>query len=218
MGLNDDITTEYQNKDTSSNIKSNQENNQKYELDSLSFYPKSLKKFKNKFEEDYFKTKKSEKEEEKEEQSQKKYRTELCKYFEINGRCKFGDNCIFAHGKENLRENLCKKSGYKKRPCVNFFDKGYCMYGNRCQFSHDLKFDNNLNKDESLNFSYKMLFNKLINTSKENNDEENKKNIMKIKERPRLKVFKKFVKIKKSVYKKKKNYIDEILGNSKKKK
>ena len=218
MGLNDDITTEYQNKDTSSNIKSNQENNQKYELDSLSFYPKSLKKFKNKFEEDYFKTKKSEKEEEKEEQSQKKYRTELCKYFEINGRCKFGENCIFAHGKENLRENLCKKSGYKKRPCVNFFDKGYCMYGNRCQFSHDLKFDNNLNKDESLNFSYKMFFNKLINTSKENNDEENKKNIMKIKERPRLKVFKKFVKIKKSVYKKKKNYIDEILGNSKKKK
>ena len=147
-----------------------------------------------------------------------KFRTELCKMYEINGTCKFGKNCNFAHGKENIRENIFKKSGYKKRICKNFFQKGFCMYGNRCQFSHDLKFDNNLNKDESLNFSYKMLFNKLINTSKENNDEENKKNIMKIKERPRLKVFKKFVKIKKSVYKKKKNYIDEILGNSKKKK
>ena len=211
---------EFKNKNSQYKLKQKEENNQKFQLDSLSFIPKSLKKFSNKFEDDYFKNKKTKKEEEeeKEEQSQKKYRTELCKYFEINGRCKFGDNCIFAHGKENLRENLCKKSGYKKRPCVNFFDKGYCMYGNRCQFSHDLKFDNNLNKDESLNFSYKMFFNKLINTSKENNDEENKKNIMKIKERPRLKVFKKFVKIKKSVYKKKKNYIDEILGNSKKKK
>ena len=111
------------------------------------------KKYKNKFEEDYFENPNKEEEEQKEVENQKKYRTELCKYYEINGRCKFGENCIFAHGKNNLRENLCKKSGYKKRPCVNFFDKGFCMYGNRCQFSHDLKFDNVLNKDESLNFS-----------------------------------------------------------------
>ena len=213
MGLNDDITTEYQNKDTSSNIKSNQENNQKYELDSLSFYPKSLKKFKNKFEEDYFKTKKSEKEEEKEEQSQKKYRTELCKYFEINGRCKFGENCIFAHGKENLRENLCKKSGYKKRPCVNFFEKGFCMYGNRCQFSHDIKqFEKEENDKKENNFSYKLFFKEL----NMNLNDECKKDIERIKERPRLKIFKKFVKIRKNVYLKKKNYVDEILGNKKK--
>ena len=210
MFSNEDNETEQQDKKLN-------EKEEKFEFNSLSFYSKT-KKFKNKFEDDYFENPNKDEEEQKEVENQKKYRTELCKYYEINGRCKFGENCIFAHGKNNLRENLCKKSGYKKRPCVNFFDKGYCMYGNRCQFSHDLKFDNNLNKDESLNFSYKMFFNKLINTSKENNDEENKKNIMKIKERPRLKVFKKFVKIKKSVYKKKKNYIDEILGNSKKKK
>jgi butyrate response factor 1 len=78
-----------------------------------------------------------------------KFRTELCKLFEINGFCKFGKNCNFAHGKENIRENLFKKSGYKKRACKNFFQKGFCMYGNRCQFSHKIQNIKNIN-----NFSY----------------------------------------------------------------
>ena len=208
---------EYKNKNSQNNIKQKEENNQKFQLDSLSFIPKSLKKFSNKFEDDYFKNKKTKKEEEeekeKEEQSQKKYRTELCKYFEINGRCKFGDNCIFAHGKENLRENLCKKSGYKKRPCVNFFEKGFCMYGNRCQFSHDIKqFEKEENDKKENYFSYKLFFKEL----NMNLNDECKKDIERIKERPRLKIFKKFVKIRKNVYLQKKNYVDEILGNKKK--
>ena len=208
---------EYKNKNSQNKLKQKEENNQKFQLDSLSFIPKSLKKFSNKFEDDYFKNKKTEKEEEeekeKEEQSQKKYRTELCKYFEINGRCKFGDNCIFAHGKENLRENLCKKSGYKKRPCVNFFEKGFCMYGNRCQFSHDIKqFEKEENDKKENNFSYKLFFKEL----NMNLNDECKKDIERIKERPRLKIFKKFVKIRKNVYLQKKNYVDEILGNKKK--
>jgi butyrate response factor 1 len=208
---------EYKNKNSQNKLKQKEENNQKFQLDSLSFIPKSLKKFSNKFEDDYFKNKKTEKEEEeekeKEEQSQKKYRTELCKYFEINGRCKFGDNCIFAHGKENLRENLCKKSGYKKRPCVNFFEKGFCMYGNRCQFSHDIKqFEKEENEKKENNFSYKLFFkelNMILN-------DDSKKDIERIKERPRLKVFKKFVKIRRNVYLQKINYVDEILCNKKK--
>ena len=53
---------------------------------------------------------------------QLKYRTELCKFYEINGKCKYGDNCIFAHGKENLREKVLNKSGYKKRPCIHFLN------------------------------------------------------------------------------------------------
>ena len=206
---------EFKNKNSQYKLKQKEENNQKFQLDSLSFIPKSLKKFSNKFEDDYFKNKKTEKEEEeeKEEQSQKKYRTELCKYFEINGRCKFGDNCIFAHGKENLRENLCKKSGYKKRPCVNFFEKGFCMYGNRCQFSHDIKqFEKEENDKKENNFSYKLFFKEL----NMNLNDECKKDIERIKERPRLKIFKKFVKIRKNVYLQKKNYVDEILGNKKK--
>ena len=196
---------EFKNKNSQNKLKQKEENNQKFQLDSLSFIPKSLKKFSNKFEDDYFKNKKTKKEEEeekeKEEQSQKKYRTELCKYFEINGRCKFGDNCIFAHGKENLRENLCKKSGYKKRPCVNFFEKGFCMYGNRCQFSHDIKqFEKEENDKKENNFSYKLFFKEL----NMNLNDEYKKDIERIKERPRLKIFKKFVKIRKNVYYKKK--------------
>ena len=88
-------------------------------------------------------------------EQQLKYRTELCKFYEMNGFCKYSSDCIFAHGKENLRENLCKKSGYKKRLCVNFFQKGFCMYGNRCQFSHSLKQEKNLNNNKRSNFSYK---------------------------------------------------------------
>ena len=215
MGFTNIQNNESQNKNSQNKRKHIEENNNKFQLDSLSFIPKSLNKFTNKFEDDYFKNKKTEKEEEKEkeEQSQKKYRTELCKYFEINGRCKFGDNCIFAHGKENLRENLCKKSGYKKRPCVNFFEKGFCMYGNRCQFSHDIKqFEKEENEKKENNFSYKLFFkelNMILN-------DDSKKDIERIKERPRLKIFKKFVKIRKNVYLQKKNYVDEILGNKKK--
>ena len=217
MGFTNIQNNESQNKNSQNKRKHIEENNNKFQLDSLSFIPKSLNKFTNKFEDDYFKNKKTEKEEEKEkekeEQSQKKYRTELCKYFEINGRCKFGDNCIFAHGKENLRENLCKKSGYKKRPCVNFFEKGFCMYGNRCQFSHDIKqFEKEENEKKENNFSYKLFFkelNMILN-------DDSKKDIERIKERPRLKVFKKFVKIRRNVYLQKKNYVDEILGNKKK--
>ena len=217
MGFTNIQHNEYHNKNSQNKLKQIEENNKKFQLDSLSWIQNSLKKFTNKFEDDYFKNKKTEKEEEKEkekeEQSQKKYRTELCKYFEINGRCKFGDNCIFAHGKENLRENLCKKSGYKKRPCLNFFEKGFCMYGNRCQFSHDIKqFEKDENENKKNNFSYKLFFKEL----NMNLNDESKKDIERIKERPRLKVFKKFVKIRKNVYLQKKNYVDEILGNKKK--
>ena len=116
---------------------------------------------------------------------QLKYRTELCKFYEINGTCKYGDNCIFAHGKENLREKVLNKSGYKKRPCINFFEFGYCMYGNRCQFSHSLSKNDNIK-----NFSYIKLIN-AINTSTLNNEL-----YRKIKEKKRLSVFRRLFHIK----------------------
>lgn len=61
----------------------------------------------------------------------KKYKTEICKNWQ-NGICKFGPNCIFAHGKVELRENLVKKSG----ECLNFSNNFYCPYGERCQHVH----------------------------------------------------------------------------------
>ena len=192
----------------------NKENLQKLEYDNEINKSTSSKKFVNKFEEDYFTQEKKEKEKT-EKENQMKYKTELCKFYEINGRCKFGEACIFAHGRENLRENQCKKSGYKKRPCVNFFDKGYCMYGNRCQFSHNLnKFDNDKKDNEKNNFSYKNFF--LGLNDKIHSDI--KKELKKVKGRPRLSVFKKFVKVKKVIYEKGKNYVDDIIKKKKEKK
>ena len=116
---------------------------------------------------------------------QLKYRTELCKFYEINGKCKYGDNCIFAHGKENLREKVLNKSGYKKRPCINFFEFGYCMYGNRCQFSHSIS-----KNDNNKNFSYIKLMNAI------NSSTLNKELYRKIKDKKRLSVFRRLFHIK----------------------
>ena len=87
MFSNVDNENEYQDK------KQN-EKEEKFELNSLSLYTKP-KKFKNKFEDDYFENPNKEEEEQKEVENQKKFRTELCKYYEINGRCKFGENRFF---------------------------------------------------------------------------------------------------------------------------
>lgn len=135
-------------------------------------------------------TKKKDKKEDKDEKDpdhQLKFRTELCKFYEINGLCKFGDGCMFAHGKENLRVKVLKKSGYKKRPCINFFEHGICMYGNRCQFSHETK---PVNDEEQSHFSYKAFLSelKLGNISDEK--------LKEIKDRPRLDAFKSVVRAK----------------------
>ena len=68
----------------------------------------------------------------------KKYKTELCKYFEIRGYCKYGENCIYAHGEENLRLKVTNTKAYRTKKCDKFFENGYCPYGNRCQFAHQL--------------------------------------------------------------------------------
>jgi len=145
-----------------------------------------------------------------------KYKTELCKFYEMNNYCKFGENCIFAHGKENLREDKLKKSGYKKRPCQNFFENGFCLYGNRCQFSHNIKeykfvnklnYNKNYNNNNKNNNNNKFLYSNLfdINYYKKI---DNSKDIYKYINR--LKIFKSLCKIKKSKYVNNKNYIEEI--------
>ena len=50
-----------------------------------------------------------------------KYKTELCKYYEINGFCKFGDRCAYAHGKENLRSKVTNYSDYTTKKCLKYF-------------------------------------------------------------------------------------------------
>ena len=111
-----------------------------------------------------------------------KYKTELCKYYEINGYCKYGDNCAYAHGKENLRSKVTNTTAYRSKKCTQFFEMGYCPYGNRCQFAHQLK-SNIINNP----YDKKMTYGKILEIISK---VENIENIKKLVEKPRLKVFK----------------------------
>ena len=110
-----------------------------------------------------------------------KYKTELCKYFEINGFCKYGDKCAYAHGKENLRSKVTNTTAYRTKKCVQFFEQGYCPYGNRCQFAHQLK-SNIINNPYDRGMTYEKIL-EIISKL------ENAENIKKLIEKPRLSVF-----------------------------
>jgi len=64
------------------------------------------------------------------------YKTELCRAFEETGKCKFGDECIFAHSEEELRPRVDRHPKYKTRICRTFWEQGECPYGKRCCFIH----------------------------------------------------------------------------------
>ena len=114
-----------------------------------------------------------------------KYKTELCKFFEINGHCKYGNNCAYAHGIENLRSKVTNSTAYRTKKCNQFFENGYCPYGSRCQFQHQLK-SNIINNP----YDRKMTYKKILETISKM---ENVENIKKLIEKPRLKIFKEIV-------------------------
>ena len=104
-----------------------------------------------------------------------KWKTEICHYWEMNGYCKYGDNCAFAHG-ENELKNRKMSFNYKTKPCKQFLELGYCSYGSRCQFSHK--------KENEKNFSVSYL-NILTNFVNKNNEKINENFLSK----PRLVTF-----------------------------
>ncbi|XP_033893289.3 mRNA decay activator protein ZFP36L1-like [Acipenser ruthenus] len=65
-----------------------------------------------------------------------RYKTELCRPFEENGACKYGDKCQFAHGIHELR-SLSRHPKYKTELCRTFHTIGFCPYGPRCHFIHN---------------------------------------------------------------------------------
>lgn len=65
-----------------------------------------------------------------------RYKTELCRPFEENGTCKYGDKCQFAHGAHELR-TLARHPKYKTELCRTFHTTGFCPYGPRCHFIHN---------------------------------------------------------------------------------
>ena len=111
-----------------------------------------------------------------------KYKTELCKFFEIDGKCQFGDKCAYAHGIENLRSKVTNTTAYRTKKCTQFFEKGYCPYGNRCQFAHQLK-TNIINNPYDKNMPYSKILEIMSKL-------ENIENIKKLVEKPRLPIFK----------------------------
>ena len=110
-----------------------------------------------------------------------KYKTELCKNFEINGYCKYGDKCAYAHGIENLRSKVTNTTAYRTKKCVQFFEQGYCPYGSRCQFAHQLK-SNIINNPYDKNMTYEKILETISKL-------ENVENIKKLIEKPRLSCF-----------------------------
>ena len=110
-----------------------------------------------------------------------KYKTELCKFYELTGQCKYGDNCAYAHGKENLRAKVTNTTAYRTKKCIQFFENGYCPYGNRCQFQHQLK-NNIVNNPYDTDMSYEKIL-EIISKF------ENVRNVKKLVEKPRLSIF-----------------------------
>jgi hypothetical protein len=66
----------------------------------------------------------------------RKYKTEMCKNWELRGRCKFGNKCCFAHGRNELKAKVLTHVKYKTKPCKQYHQTAYCPYGQRCQYLH----------------------------------------------------------------------------------
>lgn len=60
-----------------------------------------------------------------------KLKTEICKNFELQGWCHWGDQCSYAHGEAELQSKKHLNSNYKRKICVNYHVHGYCAYGLR---------------------------------------------------------------------------------------
>tara|TARA_B100001093_G_scaffold319769_1_gene305055 strand:- start:1514 stop:2176 length:663 start_codon:yes stop_codon:yes gene_type:complete len=77
------------------------------------------------------------------------YKTELCDTYEEFGKCNYGHNCQFAHGKHELREKpkIVQPSAYKTVRCKHYWgENSICPYGNKCKFVHGEAIGFDLNK------------------------------------------------------------------------
>ena len=71
----------------------------------------------------------------------------MCKHWlESPGNCKFGLNCHYAHGEEELAESdrmaeeqARLKENYKSQNCSQFYRDKLCFYGKRCIFRHEFR-------------------------------------------------------------------------------
>ena len=68
----------------------------------------------------------------------RKKKTELCKNYELYHDCYYKDECSFAHGMDELRENIILPS-YKTKLCKSFQENKVCNFGIRCTYRHYIK-------------------------------------------------------------------------------
>lgn len=71
---------------------------------------------------------------------------EICRNFKTRGKCRWGDNCNFAHvpGEHHDEEGEGAGGGRRRRRrkpkgpgiCYSFRDDGVCQYGEECHFKH----------------------------------------------------------------------------------
>ena len=66
-----------------------------------------------------------------------KFKTEICKFWQLHGTCEYSDACSFAHGSHELKQRTDMPRNYKTKQCKRFHKELYCPYGHRCQFLHD---------------------------------------------------------------------------------
>ena len=71
------------------------------------------------------------------EKIKRKKKTELCKNYELYKDCYYGDNCSFAHGLDELRDNIILPS-YKTKLCKSFIENKTCNFGTRCSYQHKI--------------------------------------------------------------------------------
>lgn len=66
----------------------------------------------------------------------RKQKTELCKNWEMNGNCKWGNKCSYAHGSHEIVKKTHLPKNFMTKACETFHKDQYCAYGKRCQFMH----------------------------------------------------------------------------------
>lgn len=71
-------------------------------------------------------------------QASNRYKTEMCRPFQENGVCKYGEKCQFAHGQQELR-TINRHPKFKTDMCRTYHSVGFCPYGPRCHFIHSLE-------------------------------------------------------------------------------
>ncbi|KAL4506830.1 hypothetical protein ABPG72_001251 [Tetrahymena utriculariae] len=97
-----------------------------------------------------------------------RYKTELCRNFQLHGTCNYGKKCQYAHGRHELQQKPERKTNqyYKTRPCKEFFNTLTCPYGQRCKYNHDTRSLNEIIKPSTF-YQKKLLAMTAPQTSKQ---------------------------------------------------